>query len=76
MLLASVAIWVAMGANCGWTRTNVRRTFVDEVTGIEGVTYTRGFVPGLDFLAVTVAGSGILAGAAFLCFNPRTEKHP
>jgi hypothetical protein len=62
----SIIFWAAAGANRGWTKTSVPRKMVDEVTGIEGVSYEKRFVPGVDFLGAALAGAGILAGASFL----------
>jgi hypothetical protein len=62
----SVIFWAAAGANRGWTKTSVPRKTVDEVTGIEGVSYEKRFVPGVDLLGAALAGAGILAGASFL----------
>ena len=62
----SIIYWAAAGANRGWTKTSVPRKMVDEVTGIEGVSYEKRFVPGVDFLGATLLGAGVLAGASFL----------
>ena len=66
VLLAALAFWAARGANLGWTVNNIRRETPDPVTGLSGVTYEKGFIPGLDFLAVAAFTSGLLAGASFL----------
>ena len=62
----SIIYWAAAGANRGWTKTSVPRKMVDEVTGIEGVSYEKRFVPGVDFLGATLLGAGVLAGTSFL----------
>jgi len=62
----SIIFWAAVGANRGWTKTSVPGKIVDPVTGIEGVTYEKHFVPGVDFLGAALLGAGILAGASFL----------
>jgi hypothetical protein len=66
VLVASVALWVATGANRGWTKTTVPVNKTDEVTGITVDDYQKRFVPGVDFLAAALLGSVILAGASFL----------
>jgi hypothetical protein len=66
LLLAALALWLATGANRGWTKTSVPVQRTDEVTGITVDDYQKRFVPGLDFLGVVLLGSGILAGASFL----------
>jgi hypothetical protein len=62
----SIIFWVAAGANRGWTKTSVPRKIPDPVTGIEGVTYDKHFVPGVDLLGATLFGAGVLAGSSFL----------
>ena len=66
LAVSSIIFWAAAGANRGWTKTSVPRKIVDEVTGIEGVTYEKHFVPGVDFLGTALAGSAILAGISIL----------
>ncbi len=63
-LLAS-GIWLATGAHRGWTRTSVPKNTVDEVTGIESVTYENRFVAGVDFLGASWLGAGALTGLSF-----------
>ena len=58
--------WLATGANRGWTKTSEPVKTMDEVTGIEGITYQKCFAPGLDFLGAGLLGAGILTGASFL----------
>jgi hypothetical protein len=58
-VLSAASIWLGLGANRGWTKTTVPVKTVDEVTGIEAITYEKRFQPGLDFL-----GGGVVAGAA------------
>jgi len=78
VLVSAVAVWLFTGTNRGWTKTSVPHKLLDEVTGIEGVTYEHRFVPGLDFLAAALLGSGLLATASFLFrkpnSNPQTGK--
>jgi hypothetical protein len=63
-VLATVAIWLALGADRGWTKTQRAVKTSDEVTGIEGITYEKKFSPGLDFLGAGLLGAGVLAGAS------------
>lgn len=60
-----IGFWLFTGANRGWSKTSVPLKTVDEVTGLEGVTYEKRFVPGVDFLGATLALAGIIgiAGA-------------
>jgi hypothetical protein len=62
LLAAALVTWAASGANLGWTRTSVPVKQLDEVTGIEGISYRSQLVPGLDFLAA----AGVLAGGLML----------
>jgi hypothetical protein len=66
LVAGSIIFWAAAGANRGWTKTSVPRKVVDQVTGIEGVTYDKQFVPGVDFLGAALLGAGVLAAASFL----------
>ncbi len=66
LLVGAAGFWLAAGANRGWTKTSVPKKIVDDVTGIEGQTYEKKFVPGVDFLAAAVVASAVLAGASFL----------
>jgi hypothetical protein len=69
LAVAAIVLWAALGANRGWTKTSVPQTTVDEVTGIEAITYESRFVPGVDFLGAGLLGAGVLAGVA--CFFRR-----
>jgi hypothetical protein len=76
LLLTAGVCWLASGANRGWTKTSVPKRTLDEVTGIEGVSYERRFVPGVDFLVAAVLGSSLLAGASLLFRNPPVNRSP
>ena len=52
-----LAGWLALGANRGWTKTTVTRWQKDPVTDIEGPVIEKRFVPGVDLLAVGLAGA-------------------
>jgi len=66
LVLAAGVTWAATGANRGWTKTSVPVKTLDEVTGIEGITYQKKFLPGVDFLGAAFGGAALLAGASFL----------
>jgi hypothetical protein len=73
--LGAVALWAARGANRGWTKTQVQVKTLDEITGIEALTYEDRFTPGVDFVGGALLGSGILAGASLLIRNkPKTKN--
>ena len=66
VILGGLGFWAAKGANTGWTKNRVEVKKVDEVTGIEAISYEERFVPGVEFLGGVVAGAGALAGLSFL----------
>jgi hypothetical protein len=64
ILLAAGTTWLVTGANRGWTKTSVPVKTLDEVTGIEGITYQKKFLPGVDFLGAAFGSAALLAGAS------------
>jgi hypothetical protein len=66
VFLGAIGYWVAAGANRGWTKTSVPIKTIDDVTGIEGVTYQKKFIPGVEFLAVAGIASVLCVGLSFL----------
>ena len=66
LILAALGLWLALGANRGWTKTSVPVKRTDEVTGITVDDYKKQFEPGVDFLGAALLGSGLLASASFL----------
>ncbi len=75
VLLATAVIWLATGANHGWTKTSVPVKTLDEVTGIEGITYQKKFLPGVDFLGASFVAAAMLASAS-LFFRNTNKKQP
>jgi hypothetical protein len=71
-VLAAAITWLATGANRGWTKTSRPVKTLDEVTGIEGITYQKAFLPGVDFLGAGLVGGGLLASASLFF---RKTKH-
>jgi hypothetical protein len=76
LLLLALALWLASGANRGWTKTSVPVKKTDEVTGLTVDEYQRRFVPGVDFLGAALLGSVFLAGASFLFRKAPTPVTP
>jgi hypothetical protein len=74
LFVAAMALWLARGANLGWTKTSVPVKRTDDVTGITFVVYQKRFVPGVDFLGAACLGSVILAGASFLIRNRQPQS--
>jgi len=75
VVLAAAGFWLTAGANRGWTKNQVAKKTLDDVTGIEGISYEQKFVPGLDFLGAAFVGAGILTGLSFLLRN-KTKPQP
>ena len=72
--LAATGTWLAAGGNRGWTKTSVPVKTVDEITGIEAISYERRFLPGLEFLGAALLGACLLAAASFLFRNKPTTN--
>lgn len=66
LALATVTFWAAKGAHRGWTQHRVPVKQIDEVTGLDHITYEDRYVPGLDVLGGGLAASALLFGASFL----------
>ncbi len=64
--VATAGYWAAQGAHRGWSQNRVPVKSVDEVTGLEHVTYEDRYVPGVDFLGGGLLVAGVLAGASLL----------
>lgn len=71
--VSALAFWAATGANPGWTKTSVPVKTLDEITGIEAITYEDRFLPGLDFLVAAGVAAVLLVGVSFL-FRKQTQK--
>ena len=70
LTLAIVATWAALGANRGWTKTSREVRQLDEVTGIEGITNVKTFLPGVDFLGAGLLVASALASASLFIRKP------
>lgn len=75
VFLGGLGFWAAKGANTGWTKNRVEKKAIDEVTGIEAITYEERFIPGVEFLAGVAVGAGALAGISFL-FGRKKQSEP
>jgi hypothetical protein len=47
---------------------------LDEVTGIEGITYQKKFLPGVDFLGAAFVVAGALAGTSLFFRNNKKQN--
>ena len=70
----TVAGWLALGANRGWTKTTITRWQKDPVTEIDGPVVEKKFVPGIDLLAVCLTGALALFIASL--FVSKTKNKP
>jgi hypothetical protein len=74
VLITTVGFWVVKGSHPGWSQNQVPIKQIDEITGIEFVTYEKRFVPGVDFLG---GGTGLAAGLfVFSLFFKRNSTNP
>jgi hypothetical protein len=69
--IGSAITWASTGANRGWTKTKVAIKTLDEATGIEGITYQKKFLPGVDFLGAAFGGAALLAASSLFFRNPK-----
>lgn len=70
-----ITLWLAKGANLGWSKTKVQVKTIDAVTEIEIIEWQKKFVPGLDFLGITLLGAVAIASAAlFLSRKTQTKN--
>lgn len=76
LLAGTIGSWAGLGAHRGWSQNRVPIRQVDEITGIEYVTYVDRFVPGIDWLGV---GSALAIATFSLSFlprlNPKSKNH-
>jgi len=69
LAVSAVVVWLATGANRGWTKTSVPIKKTDEITGITYDEYQKRFVAGVDFIGAALFGAGVLMAASFLFRN-------
>ena len=69
----AVVLWLALGANRGWTKTTRTQMEKDPVTEIEYPKVEKHFSPGVELLGAALLAAGVLAGTSFV-FKPK-PKH-
>ena len=74
LVVSAVVVWLATGANRGWTKTSVPIKMTDEVTGIMYDEYQKRFVAGVDFLGASLLAAGVLMAASFI-FRKNTNPN-
>jgi len=72
--VVALVCWLAFGENRIWTQTTVTRWQKDPVTEIDGPVIEKQFVPGLDLVAVCVAGALAMFFASL--FVSKTKNKP
>jgi hypothetical protein len=72
----SVIVWLALGANRGWTKTTHTHMEKDPVTEIEYPRVEKKFSPGVEFLAGGLLLSVALAGVSLFVRKTPTELEP
>jgi hypothetical protein len=72
--LGAAGYWAATGASPGWSKTSVPIRSLDEITGIEAITYEARFVPGVDFLGAILAAAALLYGVSYR-FRPKSSAN-
>lgn len=76
LLGAALTYWTLLGAHRGWNMDRVPVEKNDEITGIAYVDYEERFVPGIEFLATSVAAAAALFGASFLFRRRHSNLKP
>jgi len=68
-LVFGIVYWSGKGAHTGWSMDRVPTTQVDEITGIEFITYEDRFVPGIEWLGGAVGLAVLSFGLSFFFRN-------
>ena len=74
VLLAAGTTWLGTGAHRGWTKTSLMVKTLDPVTGIDGISYEKKFLPGVDFLGAAGGGAALLAVASLFFRKPKSNQ--
>jgi len=74
LALATISLWVAKGANTGWTKNREQVKTIDPITEIEQIEWRKTFIPGVDILGGGLAVAvTLLVGALFI--RKQTKQH-
>lgn len=73
--LAVFGLWFGLGKNTGWSKNEIVTMKLDPITEISYPETKPGFVPGVDFLAAGLIGSGLIfaVGLAISRFKPKPK---
>lgn len=75
LVLGTLGFWLAQGSHRGWSQHRVPTKQVDEVTGLEFVTYEERYVPGVEVLAAGIGAGALLLGVS-LFFRKKSTPNP
>jgi hypothetical protein len=73
--LSTVGTWLATGAHVGWTTTSVQVKTLDEVTGIEQISYKPKFTAGVEVLGGGLGVAATFAIASLFFRRPNTKTN-
>jgi len=73
-LVFGIVYWSGKGAHTGWSMDRVPTPQVDEITGIEFITYEDRFVPGIEWLGGAVGLSALFFGLSFFFRTKEKSK--
>jgi len=71
--LTSIALWLALGANRGWTKTTRTEMKKDPITEIDYPVIEKDFSPGVEALGAGLMISAAVAGLSF-AFKPKPKN--
>lgn len=75
LVLAALAVWLGTGAHRGWSRSQAEVRTLDEVTGIEQITYEKRLVMGVEILGGALLTAGLLFGSSWLFRNKQNNNN-
>jgi len=65
ILLATTLFWLTQGAHRDWSQTYTTRTEIDPTTQIEYEVRENHYIPGLDFLGLSILASFLIFSSSF-----------
>jgi hypothetical protein len=74
LAVATLGLWLAKGANTGWTKNRVQVKTIDPITEIEQVEWREKFLPGLDILGGGLAGAAALIVSSLFIRKPNKQQ--